>query len=175
MNIADIKSKLQTFIDDTTDNGVAVVFANQNAPRPKGPYITIHITAIGQKEFGTIGEPNTDGDAEIVNDQEISVSLQAFGENAYSIMGGLRSSLDKVSVLQSLRAVGLLFIRVLNGVNDMSQTIGTKYEERAGMDLAFRAANVVSDHLGTIESVEGVGTHDTGKNENFQSNFQVGA
>lgn len=174
MNLNEVKEQVRVWAAANVAEGVTVVFANQNAPRPALPYVTIHVTAMPEKEHASVGPPDENGDAEIVNDLAPTVSLQAFGDGARDIMSGLRRSLDKVTVLQSLRAAGLPFIRDLSGVTDLSETVGTKFEDRAGLDLEFRAAGVVTDAVGAIESVEGTATHETGENIETNVNYQIG-
>lgn len=155
--------------------GTKVIKANQNAPRPARPYITVLVTMTSQGEHSYEGAPDDNGNAQLENELACMVSLQAFGDNANTIMGNLRQSLEKPTVLQSLRATGLPFIRVLSGVNDLTEQVGTQYEERAGMDLEFRAVAVVTDAVGVIESVEGTATHERPGGASTNLNYSIGA
>lgn len=154
--------------------GDKVILANQNAPRPALPYITVHITTTAQGEHSSEGAPDDNGVAQMENELACMVSLQAIGSDANTIMGGLRQSLEKPTVHQSLRAAGLPFIRVLSGVNDLTEQVGTRYEERAGIDAEFRTVAVVTDTVGVIESVEGTATHERGENNSTTIDYQIG-
>lgn len=172
----EIFTKVRTWALANKDAEVTqIIKANQNAPRPARPYITVLITSTTQQGHSWEGAPNNDGDASIENELACMVSLQAFGESAKTIMGNLRQSLEKPTVLQSLRATGLPFIRVLNGVTDQTEQVGTQYEERAGMDLEFRAVAVVTDAVGVIESVEGTATHESPNGTTTTVNYSIGA
>lgn len=171
-----ILQALKDWLADNKGNaGITVVEANQNAPRPALPYITLYVTSTPLNEHANQSAPNSAGTASIENEAAVMASVQCFGENSKSIMDGLRLSLEKVTVRQALRAAGLPYIRTLNGVNDLTEVVGTKYEPRAGMDLEFRAVMAVTDSVGVIESVEGTATHDTGKNNNLTINYEIGA
>ncbi|MBC3540657.1 LIC_12616 family protein [Rufibacter sediminis] len=156
MRDAQIKPILQKWIIAATglpDN--KVVYANQNGPRPAFPYVTVHVTAKSDMGWADISVPDTDGVAEINNDRMVSISLQALGSGAMSLMETLRDDLERPTSLQQFRGAGLPFIRVLNDVNDLTTVVGTKYEERAGMDLEFRTAVQLTDEVGLIEAVTG--------------------
>lgn len=173
MTQAQIMQALKDWIVLNVDAAVTVVEANQNAPRPERPYVTIYITSTNQKEHANISAPNSSGIASIENENAVMVSLQCFGDDSKSIMDGLRNSLNKVSVQQALRSNCLPYIRVLNGVVDLTETVGSQLEARAGIDLEFRAVSSVADDLGVIESVEGTGTHVVEGIEN-NVNYQTG-
>lgn len=175
MNITAIRTAVQSFIvDNTTLDDSKVIRANQNSPRPNLSYITYLVTPTRKSEHANIGSPNDDGDALIENEKSITVSVQCFGEDAFDILEGLRGSLDKVTVRDALRAAGIPYIRTLNGVNDLTETVGTKFEGRAGIDLEFRTVDTVTDAVGVIESVEGTATHEISSNENYENTFQIG-
>jgi hypothetical protein len=176
MNITEIENAVRDWVIANMHESVeGVIIANQNAPRPKRPYITIFVSSTVQKEHSNVGAPNGSGVARIENETACMVSLQAFGVGAKTILYDLRGSLEKVTVLQSLRSSGIPFIRVLNGVTDITEVVGTQYEERASMDLEFRAVASVTDDLGVIESVSGTATHERGSNSSTTLNYEIGA
>lgn len=171
-----IFEKVRTWAVANADAAVTeVIKANQNAPRPARPYITVLVTTTSQGEHSNEGAPDNDGVASIENELACMVSLQVIGNSAKTIMGNLRQSLEKTTVLTSLRATGLPFIRVLNGINDLTEQVGTQYEERAGMDLEFRTVAVVTDTVGVIESVEGTATHERPNGDSTDLNYSIGA
>lgn len=174
MNDVEIKTIIQKWVDDVTDSDVNVVFSNQNGPRPAYPYVTIHKTASTETEYSTVEPPDENGIADIIDDQTISISLQSFGEGAADIMCGLRDQLKKVTTLQYFRDKKMPFIRILSGVNDMTDVIASRQEERAGMDLEFRAANVISDDVGLIETVSGSGELEISSIEKVDVTFETG-
>ncbi len=174
VNDTEIKTIVQKWAQDFSAENVTVVFANQNAPRPAYPYITVHKTVSAETEHSTIEPPNDEGMADMVDDQTISISLQSFGDGAADIMENLRNSLKKVTTLQYFRDKEMPFIRILSGINDLTTVIGSRQEERAGMDLEFRAANVVTDDVGLIESVFGSGEFEKTSIETVDVTFETG-
>lgn len=161
--------------DSEAGDVVTVIEANQNAPRPARPYITILVTSTRQKEFSYIGAPDENGDAVIENDEFCMVSIQCFGTGSKTIMANLRQTLEKVSVKDYFRELLLPFIAVTDGVNDLTETVGTQFEERAGMDLEFRTVAVVTDNVGVVQSVEGTATFDEGGEiEYVETNYTIG-
>lgn len=174
MNQGAIEDIIQAWAVANADAEVnEVILANQNGPRPERPYITFLITSDNQTEHADESEVNDDGEITITNDKTVIVSTQCFGENSKSIMDGLRNSLNKVSVKDGLRGSGLPYIRTLNGVTDLSQVVGSEFEERAGMDLEFRTTAEVIDEVGFIECVDGTATYETG-NQEININYQIG-
>lgn len=141
-------------------NGSKIVIADQNAPRPSRPFVTIKVTIQNDSEHADIGAPDEYGIAEIVTDRMVMASIQSFGENAVEIMDALRLSLEKGSVHEGFRRDMLPFIRVVNGFEDVADVVGTEYEDRAQMDAEFRCAGVIEDDIGVIEHVEIEGTFD---------------
>jgi len=158
MTNIDIKQVLKDWINaNKGDPSITVIEANQNAPRPELPYITLLVTSVTVEEHANISSPNSDGDASIENEAAVMCSLQCFADDAFSILSGLKLSLEKVTVKQNLRAVGLPYIRTLSEVSDISEVVGTNFETRASLDLEFRTTLSVIDNIGVIESVYGTG------------------
>lgn len=167
-----LKEKLREWADANTASGVKVIFANQNAPRPDFSYVTILVTSKQQKEHASYNCSGETGiNFESTNDQDCSVSIQAFGSDAFSIIEDLRDSLSKRNILQDLREAGIVFVRVASGVNDLSSAVQSRFEERAGMDIMFRIAVTVTEDTEIIESVEGLGSIN---GEDYQVNYNIG-
>lgn len=174
MNHEQIMTAVKDWLASVKPANVTVVEANQNAPRPALPFITVYQTGTALAEHSEISAPDADGDAVIRNDAEIMISLQCFGENSKAIMDGVRISLERETIRRALRAAGLPYIRTLNGVTDNTETVGTRYEERAGMDLEFRAALTVSDSIGVIETATGAAVISTSSTNTINDTFTIG-
>lgn len=178
MNIAQIKESIRQWILDNKDASIlSVVYAQQNAPRPAKPYITLLVTPVTRKEHAHISAPNSSGEAIIENEAEIVASVQCYGDNALSLLDSLRNTLEKQTVRDALRGAGTPYIRTLNGVSDLTEQVGTNYEPRAGVDLEFRAVITVTDTVGVIEEVHGTATHEINSNssDNYENDFVIGA
>lgn len=134
--------------------GVTVIEEKQNAPRPKRPFVTLNIISQVDQDFSDQLPPDDEGMAEIVNNREISLSIMAYGENANLIIDNLRRSCEKPSVRLEFRRSGVVYIQVLSGFTDETETVSSEYEERANLDLSFRTATIDTDDVGLIEEVE---------------------
>lgn len=155
-------------------NGSKIVFANQNAPRPARPFITLFVNTFADGEHSSVGAPDDYGIAEIVSDRMVMVDIQAYGTNAQDIIDNLRLSFEKVRVQEELRRDKIPFIRVSSGFDDTSEVVGSEYEPRAQMDVEFRCAAIIEDDVGLIENVEIEGVFEDGVNDDLTVTIQAG-
>jgi len=130
-----------------------VVYADQNAPRPPRPFVTLRLTPLGTVGQSYIGEPDSDGVATILHDLELSCSVQAFGPCAMQITSTPLGSLERATVNDRFRSAGLAFIRDTAGILDVTALTGTEFEPRAQFDIEFRTTGQILDDIGFIETV----------------------
>lgn len=156
------------------NTGVPVVWANQNAPRPALPFVTLQILSRVDKEWSDIGNVDDSGNCEIINDRAITVSIQGFGPDCTDEVQALHDSLERITVQETLRAGGVCFIRTVSGVTDLTDTIGSKFEERAGFDIEVRVSSVVVDNPNYIDRVTGEGTLGSSEIETVVVTFDTG-
>ena len=149
-----------------------VIEADQNAPRPELPFITVKELARVEDENAYVSEPSDDGLAEVFQNQTATFSIQCFGDGAMSFMQELKTSLDKPSVHLFLRQRGAIYVRLVGGLTDISEVLGTKFEKRANMDLEFRQGIETQDDIGLIERVIGTGTMD-GETSDFDTDNEA--
>ena len=133
--------------------GVRVIWYRPNAPRPDLPYVTLSMLSFSQVGWDYIPRPDTNGDAELTGDREFTLQMQAFGDNAFGILEDIRTSLQKPSVLDTLRDDGIVFVNQ-NEITNVTALLDTEWEPRASMDIQFRVAQTAEDDLGKIETVE---------------------
>jgi len=158
MKSSEIKAALYNWaVSALPDTNWSVVFANQNAPSPNRPYVTLRLFArqdIGEPYFEA---PDEYGVAVWGKDREASISVQVFGENQgdMDVTEDLFDSLHKETVRTfMLRAGGLVFVRHLTGITDLSGLMGNGIEPREQFDIRVRTAVVIEDDVGLIERVE---------------------
>lgn len=150
MNLTTIKSAIQSWAETAT--GITTIFANQDGPKRDNPYATILVSPVnfvGQDEIQTT---DSNGDADFKGNREFTVSLQVFGTDAMQYITNVLESLERPPGREALATSGLVFVDRLS-VNDLSTTLDTRYEERAGCDLRFRTASIHSDNVGYIGNV----------------------
>lgn len=148
---------IQSWIDSilsTSDDGF--IWASANADHPPYPYydgIINPVTFVGGSDYHESPDEIT-GIAEIVGNREFTLQLRSFGAGTIDGLQQLRDSLEKTSVLETLRASGLVFVQSLAGVADITELVNTEMQERGILDLQFRFASVETDVEGVIENLE---------------------
>ena len=137
-------------------NTIPVIFLYQNGPRPPLDYVTINLTSFIQIGEDYTYDPTTDsGIASNCGDRELLVQIQAYGGknvDPFQILEIIRTSLQKQTVLDTLRANGIAYANHFP-INDSTVLIDTLWERRAQMDVLLRIGVVYPDDLGAIDTV----------------------
>jgi hypothetical protein len=133
--------------------GVPVIFYNENSPRPSLPYVTLYLQSLVQIGSDYTAPPDNTGDAEMVGDREFTLQFQSYGGDPITLLENVRTSLQKQTVLDTLRANGIVFVNHFP-INDITALLDTEFEARASMDILFRIAQTDEDVSGNIETVE---------------------
>lgn len=132
------------------------IFLYQNGPRPTVDYVTINMTSLVQIGEDYTPDPTDDtGIVGMVGDREMTIQLASYGGknvDPFTVMENLRSSLQKQTVLDSLRVNGIIYANHFP-INDISVLIDTLYERRAQMDVLFRIGQYYGDNLGDIDTI----------------------
>jgi len=153
LNFETVKTNLYTWAISVVPALTPVIFANENSPRPALPYVTLYLTSLVQIGEDWTPKPDNAGGAEMVGDREFTLQIQCYGGDPITILENVRSSLQKQSVLDTLRANGIVFVNHFP-ISDVTQLLDTEYEARGTMDVLFRIAQLNTDDLGKIETVE---------------------
>lgn len=133
--------------------GMPSIWLYPNAPRPIVDYVSLYIATIDQIGWDYTQDPLDDtGIAQMVGDREFTVQVQAYGGDPITILQNLRTSLQKQTVLDSLRANGIVFANWFS-INDVTELVDSRFEQRATMDIRFRIADIYTDNLGVIDTV----------------------
>lgn len=134
-------------------SGMPVVFLYPNAPRPTVDYVSLYISTINQIGWDWTQDPLDDsGVTEMVGDREFTLQCVGYGGDPMTVIQNLRTSLQKQSVLDSLRVNGIVFVSWF-AINDVTELVDSRYEQRASMDVLFRIADIYTDNLGVIDTV----------------------
>lgn len=148
-----VRNNLYAWAVANLPSGMPVIYLYPNAPRPTVDYVSLYISSINQIGWDWTQDPLNDaGITEMVGDREFTLSVQGYGGDPMTVIQNLRTSLQKQTVLDSLRVNGIVFVNWFP-VNDVTQLIDTRYEQRASMDVLFRIADVSTDNLGVIDTV----------------------
>ena len=155
INYNTVKTNLYTWAVSVVPIGMPVIFWEPNAPRPLIPYITLFLNSIlAVNQDWTANEADVLGEVEMKGDRQFTLSIQAYGgTDPLTVLENIRSSLQKVSVLDTLRTNGIVFYESLN-ISDISDLIDSQYEKRASMDILFAIGQVYSDTTGYFDNIE---------------------
>lgn len=131
-----------------------VIWYYPNAPRPANSYVSLNITSFSQMGWDYIPRPTDNpGNVILKGDRELTLSLQAYGDQPFETLENLRTSLQRETVKDYLRSQGLAYFGQ-ESIIDISTLLDSRYEQRASMDVYFRIGQQYTDQLGTIATVE---------------------
>lgn len=149
-----IRSYLYNWAISNIPVGMPAIYYYPNAPRPTIDYVSLYISSLDQIgwDFDQAPQAN-DGIAEQVGDREFILQVQGYGGDPITVLNNLRTSLQKQSVLDTLRAVGIVFVSWFS-INDITDLIDSRFEQRAVMDVKFRLADIYNDTPGVISSAQ---------------------
>jgi len=154
LNFNSIKVSLYDWATQNIPSGMPAIYLFNNAPRPTVDYITLYITSCVQVGWDYVQDPLDDtGIAEQVGDREFTLQIQAYGGDPFTVLNNLRTSLQKQTVLDNLRASGIVFCNWFP-INDVTELIDSRFEQRGSLDIVFRMADVYTDEIGVINTVE---------------------
>lgn len=154
INFNDIRTFIYQWAVANVPSNVPVIYLYNNSPRPTVDYVTLYFSGVNQIGWDYVNAPvEDDGIAVQVGDREFTVQIQAYGGDTLSILNNLRTSLQKQSVLDTLRANGIVLANWF-GINDVTDLIDSRFEQRASMDVLFRIADIYNDISGVISTVE---------------------
>lgn len=154
INYNTLKTNLYTWASSVVPVGMPVIYWEQNSPRPTVPYITLflsQITAVNQDWSET--EADNLGVIDMKGDRNFTVSMQAYGGDPLTVLENVRSSLQKQTVLDTLRANGIVFYQSLN-IIDITELLETQWERRASLDILFGIGQTYTDNPGYFDKTE---------------------
>ena len=153
---------LRQWVGDQT--GLVAIWMHPDAPRPARPYAALQITNSERIGRAWTGAPDTDGNAPIEFDQDVTISVQVYGSSAntdprqaFVIAEELRDSLELIGVRETLANNGWSF-RGVELLTDAPELLDTTWEPRAVFDARFGTRKELIDDLGLIETAGITGT-----------------
>jgi hypothetical protein len=169
--------------NDTAPNATPIFRAEQDTIRPKNGVLYIEYKFLtGLVKIGTNDEllPKLDGNGAPTNDnifilkgqRNITVSVNAYGENSAGCMAQIQQSLSSPVECSILRAA-CLAVRNDESFTDVSAMLETKVEERQAFDVVFGFTLETEVDAGKIESVEVENTLPGGKTVIIDKNIGV--
>lgn len=138
---------------------VTVVDADQAAPHPTYPYATIKVHSI--MSIGDDDDRGVDEDTNLTlmgGQRQATVDVNYYGEKHMERLMAARSSLKKMSVLDSLRAAAGVAIGSRGMVQNLTELMETDYELRSFFDFTIYFSENYEDDVSSIETVSFNGT-----------------
>lgn len=154
-----VYQRVIAWLDAIKPAGVTIIVADQNAPSPARPYMTMRITQSGEIAHQKAANVDEDGNLDIVRWVRLTCALQVFGqpEQPLEAEGIAQHIADRVynDVLR-IDTLGrsLAFNQILNGPQSINQIAGVEWEPRVSMDLGMSASRDLQYEIGAIEIVE---------------------
>jgi hypothetical protein len=140
-------------------NSYKTIWADPNAPRPSGRYITLKITSFLGVGDANKSLANGSGIITIERNIEFTVSIQGFRSGANSTLADILFACDKQANMIGLNNSGVAYCNILNGVTDLTALIDANWEERASLDIRFRSSFSQTSDTGFIESASVNGSY----------------
>lgn len=133
----------------------ALVFADQNAPRPLLPYWALRLAArraVGRDTYGQGVDIN--GDQLVSGVREVTVQVQRFGPDSDVACADLRDNLSRTTVDEAWRLQKIALYNVGDVLNVPYKLDNSQLEPRASVDLFIRFGTELLDRVGGIDTVE---------------------
>lgn len=140
-----------------TESGIQVIWSHQAAESPEPPYLTLSITSI--KQIGAFDElRHSDDGFYKCGMRRLSISVQAYGQNAFATLNSLKDSLELEAVEQTLKQAGISPV-MASDITQIPEFIDTIWEDRVHMDVVFHVAiNNFQPESFEIEGIKGKGS-----------------
>jgi hypothetical protein len=161
----DIYQRVIAWLTAIKPEGVTLIVADQNAPSPPRPYMTMRLSQSGEIAHYTTPNVDEDGDQGVVRWVRLTCALQIFGrpEVLLEAENIAQHMADRVyNETQRIEILGrsVAFNQILNGPQSVDQIAGVEWEPRVVLDLGMSAARDLVYAIGCIEVVEVKGTVD---------------
>lgn len=154
INFDTVKLNLYQWAVSVAPINMPVIFYEPNAPRPTVAYITLYlnsIIAVNQDWQSEMADIN--GTVNMKGDRQFTLQIQAYGGDPLTVLENIRTSLQKQTVLDTLRENGISFYQSLN-IADITQLVDSQYEKRAQLDVLFGIGQVYTDTPGYFDEIE---------------------
>ena len=130
-----------------------LVFADQNAPRPAKPYVTMKVRRIEHPTTAVVHDLAANGEATMVEQLTLMLELNFYGAGALIKADDTATLFRYQTRIQAAHELGLAYSRVAAPL-DLTMPLGNQMEERALLEVNGFAIKTGIDLLGLIETVE---------------------
>jgi hypothetical protein len=154
LNFNTVRQNLYIWARAVIPSGVPIIFYEPNAPRPTTAYVSLYLNSINAvNQDYSDPEATGIGVTAMRGDRQFTLQVQAYGSDPLTLLEDLRTSLQKQSVLDTLRANGIAFYQSLT-INDITELVDSRYERRAQLDILFGIGQIYEDAPGYFSTIE---------------------
>lgn len=154
LNFATVKLNLYQWAVTVVPMGMPVIFWEPNAPRPTVPYVTLFLSNIvAVNQDWSSADADASGIIDMKGDRQFTLQIQSYGGDPLTVLENIRTSLQKQTVLDTLRANGIAFYSSL-AINDITDLVDSQFERRAQLDVLMGIAQIYTDDPGYFDTME---------------------
>ncbi len=156
MLLSEVYNRLRVFIVDViADSSLKVIFANQNAPRPKKPFITMSIGQLTDMSMPMRYEIDNIGDQNILLNKSFLVTLESYTDELHKseeMLNKLQNYMSTEIAYNAFKA-DMAYTKTILGVSAIPEAISGINESRAILEMEFYLTQSVVDKVGLIEHI----------------------
>lgn len=157
MLLSNVYSKIANFITDIIDNeSFTVIFANQNAPRPKKPFVTISISNIRRIGMPCNLSVDTAGVQTLMLTKLMLVTVECYTDvlhQAEETLELIENNLRTQKAYEYFEQELSYMFTVMN-IMSAPSVVSSTTENRAIVQFEFLINQTLLDDLGLIEHIE---------------------
>lgn len=154
LNFATVKLNLYQWAITVVPMGMPIIWYEPNAPRPTVPYVTLYLNSIVSiNQDWTADDADAAGVVDMKGDRQFTLQVQAYGGDPLTVLENIRTSLQKQTVLDTLRANGIAFYQSLT-IADITELVDSQFERRGQLDILFGIAQIYTDNPGYFDEIE---------------------
>jgi hypothetical protein len=156
MLISEVYTRVYDFVVlAINDPLVTVIFANQNAPRPKKPFIIIQVGGLKEVSMPMKYEIDDNGIQNIVSNMSFIITFNSYCDvlhQAEELLNLLQRKFRTDLAYNHFKA-DIAYMRTIMGVSALPVAIGGINESRAIFEAEFSLTQSLLDDVGLIEHI----------------------
>ncbi len=154
MLISEVYKRLADFLTlITQDYDTTVIYANQNAPRPKKPFITLSLHTFKVLAMPIKSTIDDDGIQDVITSMSFVATIEAYSDQLHQAeeLLNLIERYLRTNIAYLHFKGDMSYTRTLSGVSALPTFEGVVSESRATFDTEFLVNMLTKDDVGIIE------------------------
>jgi hypothetical protein len=157
MLISEVYNRFRTFVVDIlANNTISVIFANQVAPRPKKPFVTIAVGQLNEFSLPIRYEIDSLGLQTVLSNKSFLITLESYCDvlhQAEDLLTTIQNFLPTETAYNHFKGE-MTYIKTVLGVSAIPTGINGINESRAILETEFYLTQTIQDNVGLIEHIE---------------------